>query len=103
MVETNGEVGQFVAPKVYNIGTGEWYNYNGQIYSGMNTAYLQQSTVTAADIVAAVTGKAIYVTWMFIQTDGTTDTLTIGDSTTGIFLYTAKAADDHRNPRDVPE
>ena len=95
MVETNGEVGQFVAQKIYNIGTGEWDNYNGQIYSGMLTAYKQQSGTTAADIIAAVTGKVIYVTWMFIQADGNTDTLTVGDSTTGIFLYQAKAADDH--------
>ena len=95
MSEENGETGKFVAQKIYNIGTGEWDDYSGQIYSGMQTAYLQQSTVTAADIVAAVTGKVIYVTWMFVQTDDNTDTLTVGDSTTGIFLYTAKANDDH--------
>lgn len=96
MVELNGEIGKFVAQKVKNIGTGEWDDYTGQIYSGMNTAYLQQSTVTAADIVAAVTGKVIYVTWMYIQTSGNTDTLSIGDSTTAILLYKGKAALDDK-------
>jgi len=90
----NLETGKFIAQKVYNEDTGEFDDYNGQIYSGMGTAYKQQADTTAQDIVAAVSGKVIYVTWMYIQASGNTDTLSIGDSTTGIFLYKSKAALD---------
>ena len=96
MTELNGETGKFVAQKVYNEGTNEWDKYDGQIYSGMLTAYKQQTDTTAQDIVTAVTGKVIYVTWMYIQTSGNTDTLSIGDSTTGILLYKGKAALDDK-------
>jgi len=90
----NLRTGKYVALKIKNDTTGQFDDYTGQIYSGIATAYKQQADTTAQDIVAAVTGKAIFVTWIYIQSSGNTDTLTIGDSTTGIFLYKSKAALD---------
>lgn len=87
--------GVFVAPLIKNEDTGEWDEQTGQIYSGMKSEYLQIASGTAADIVAAVTGKVIYVTWLYVKMSGTTDDVTILDAAAELLVWKAKAGNDY--------